>query len=40
MASAKKQNRKGKGKKVLLSLVSVIIIIAVVTAVVNACLVS
>lgn len=40
MASVKKQNRKGKGKKVLLSLVSVIIIIAVVTAVVNACLVS
>ncbi len=40
MASAKKQNKKGRGKKVLLSIISVIIIIAVVTAVVNTCLVS
>ncbi len=40
MASTKKKNRKGRGKKVLLSIVSLIIIIAVVTAVVNACLVS
>ncbi len=40
MASTKKQNKKGRGKKVILSIVSVIIVIAVVTAVVNACLVS
>ena len=40
MASTKKQNKKGRGKKIVLSILSVIIIIAVVTAVVNACLVS
>ena len=40
MASAKKQNKKGRGKKVILSIVSVILIITVVTAVVNACLVA
>lgn len=40
MASTKKQNKKGRGKKVILSIVSAIIVIAVVTAVVNACLVS
>lgn len=40
MASTKKQNKKGRGKKIVSSILSVIIIIAVVTAVVNACLVS
>lgn len=40
MASTKKQNKKGRGKKVILSIVSAIIVIAVFTAVVNACLVS
>lgn len=40
MASTKNKNKKGRGKKVILSIVSAIIVIAVVTAVVNACLVS
>lgn len=40
MSSAKKQNKKGRGKKVVLSIVSIILIITVVTAVVNAGLVS